>query len=61
VLAADGKTLRGARQLNGSPTKLFGLYDHAHSLVLAQAPVLDGDEIAAFTTALAALPACTGS
>jgi predicted transposase YbfD/YdcC len=56
VLAADGKTLRGAHQLDGSQTKLFCLYDHAHCLVLAQTPVIDGDEIAAFTTALAALP-----
>jgi predicted transposase YbfD/YdcC len=56
VLAADGKTLRGAQQPDGSQTKLFCLYDHAHCLVLAQTPVLDGDEIAAFTTALAALP-----
>lgn len=56
VLAADGKTLRGAHQPDGSQTKLFCLYDHAHCLVLAQTPVLDGDEIAAFTTALAALP-----
>jgi predicted transposase YbfD/YdcC len=56
VLAADGKTLRGAHQPDGSQSKLFGLYDHAHSLVLAQTPVLDGDEIAAFTTALSALP-----
>jgi DDE_Tnp_1-associated/Transposase DDE domain len=56
VLAADGKTLRGAHQPDGSQSKLFCLYDHAHSLVLAQTPVLDGDEIAAFTTALSAPP-----
>jgi predicted transposase YbfD/YdcC len=56
VLAADGKTLRGAHQPDGSQTKLFCLYDHAHCLVLTQASVTDGDEIAAFTTALAALP-----
>jgi predicted transposase YbfD/YdcC len=56
VLAADGKTLRGAQQPDGSQTKLFCLYDHAHSLVLTQASVGDGDEIAAFITALAALP-----
>src|SRR4051812_4797679 len=60
VLAADGKTLRGAHQPDGSQTKLFCLYDHAHQLVLAQTPVLDGDEIAAFTTALAALPDLSG-
>ena len=56
VLAADGKTLRGAHQPEGSQTKLVSVYDHAHCLVLTQTPVIDGDEIAAFTTALAALP-----
>ena len=56
VLAADGKTLRGARQPDGTQTKLVSVYDHAHCLVLTQTPVIDGDEIAAFTTALAALP-----
>jgi predicted transposase YbfD/YdcC len=56
VLAADGKTLRGSSRADGSQTKLFCLYDHAHCLVLAQTPVLDGDELAAFDTALAALP-----
>src|SRR3954453_3780741 len=60
VLAADGKTLRGAHQPDGSQTKLFCLYEHACCLVLAQTPVLDGDEIAAFTTALAALPDLSG-
>src|SRR4051812_10296949 len=60
VLAADGKTLRGAHQPDGSQTKLLCLYDHAHQLVLAQTRVLDGDEIAAFTTALAALPDLSG-
>jgi predicted transposase YbfD/YdcC len=56
VLAADGKTLRRARQPDGSQTKLVSVYDHASHLVLTQTPVVDGDEIAAFTTALAALP-----
>jgi predicted transposase YbfD/YdcC len=56
VLAADGKTLRGACQPDGSQTKLVGVYDHAHHLVLTQTPVIDGDEIAAFTTALSTLP-----
>ena len=60
VLAADGKTLRGARQSDGSQSKLFSLYDHAHCLVLTQTTVLDGDEIAAFTTALATLPDLSG-
>jgi predicted transposase YbfD/YdcC len=56
VLAADGKTLRGARTAHGAQIKVFGVYDHAHSLVLTQTAVLDGDEITAFTTALATLP-----
>lgn len=56
VLAADGKTLRGARAANGSQVKVFGVYDHACHLVLTQTAVADGDEIAAFTTALAMLP-----
>jgi predicted transposase YbfD/YdcC len=56
VLAADGKTLRGSARTDGSQTKLVSVYDHASHLVLTQTPVLDGDEIAAFTTALAALP-----
>ena len=56
VLAADGKTLRGARSPDGAQVKVFGVYDHAHCLVLTQSAVLDGDEIAAFTTALATLP-----
>jgi predicted transposase YbfD/YdcC len=56
VLAADGKTLRGTRTPDGAQVKVFGVYDHVSQLVLTQVPVLDGDEIAAFTTALATLP-----
>jgi predicted transposase YbfD/YdcC len=56
VLAADGKTLRGSSRTDGAQTKLVSVYDHASQLVLTQTPVVDGDEIAAFTTALAALP-----
>lgn len=56
VLAADGKTLRGARAADGAQVKVFGVYDHARALVLTQSAVVDGDEIAAFTTALATLP-----
>jgi predicted transposase YbfD/YdcC len=56
VVAADGKTLRGTRGPDGGQVKVFAVYDHASRLVLAQAPVVDGDEIAAFTTALATLP-----
>ncbi len=56
VLAADGKTLRGARGPDGAQAKVFGVYEHASGLVLTQTSVIDGDEIAAFTTALATLP-----
>ncbi len=56
VLAADGKTLRGTRTPEGAQAKVFGVYDHASGLVLTQTSVADGDEIAAFTTALATLP-----
>jgi predicted transposase YbfD/YdcC len=55
VWAADGKTLRGARSPDGAQVKVFGVYDHAQHLLLTQTAVLNGDEIAAFTTALATL------
>jgi predicted transposase YbfD/YdcC len=60
VLAVDGKTLRGTRRPDGTQTKLISIYEHGHRLVLAQAGVVDGDEIAAFTTALATLPDLRG-
>src|SRR3954447_11537299 len=56
VLAVDGKTLRGSVGLDGQPTKLMCVYDHAHQLVLIQTAVLAGDEISAFTVALSTLP-----
>src|SRR3954463_11595947 len=56
VVAVDGKTLRGSVGLDGQPTKLVCVYDHAHRLVLTQTAVVAGDEIAAFTVALATLP-----
>jgi predicted transposase YbfD/YdcC len=56
VVAADGKMLRGARSPDGAQVKVLGVYDHAQHLLLTQTAVLDGDEIAAFTTALATLP-----
>lgn len=56
VVAADGKTLRGTRTPEGVQVKVFGVYDHACGLVLTQTTVVDGDEIAAFSTALATLP-----
>jgi predicted transposase YbfD/YdcC len=55
VLAADGKTLRGTRTPEGVQVKVFGVYEHAFHLVLTQTTVAAGDEIAAFTTALATL------
>jgi predicted transposase YbfD/YdcC len=60
VLAVDGKNLRGARQRNGQQTKLLAVIDHAHRLVLTQTEVVDGNEIAAFVTALNTLPQLRG-
>jgi predicted transposase YbfD/YdcC len=60
VLAVDGKTLRGSRAPTGVQTKLVSVYDHASGLVLTQAAVADGDEIAAFTTALSCLSELAG-
>src|SRR5215217_1586838 len=60
VLAVDGKTLRGSRAATGVQTKLVSVYDHASGLVLAQTAVADGDEIAAFTTALGCLSDLAG-
>lgn len=56
VLAIDGKTVRGTRQDTGAAIKLVSIFDHAHRLVLTQVAVVDGDEVAAFTAALATLP-----
>jgi len=60
VLAVDGKTLRGAREAGGEQTKLISVYEHTRGLVLAQAVVPDGDEVAAFTAALDVLPDLAG-
>jgi predicted transposase YbfD/YdcC len=60
VLAVDGKTLRGSRAPTGAQTKLVSVYDHASGLVLTQTAVADGDEIAAFTTALGCLSDLAG-
>ena len=57
VLAADGKTLRGARRSAGRSTQLISAYDPAHRLLLAQAAVIEGTELAAFPRLLATLPA----
>src|SRR4051794_11610231 len=45
VLAVDGETLRGSVGLDGQPTKLVCVYDHAHQLVLTQTGVVAGDEM----------------
>ena len=52
VLAVDGKTLRGARDERGEQTKLVAVFDHTEHLVLSQAEVAGGDELAAFTAVL---------
>jgi predicted transposase YbfD/YdcC len=56
ALAVDGKTLRGARTDEGGQTKLVAVVDHTDGLVLSQAQVLDGDELAAFAVVLDTLP-----
>src|SRR5256885_947767 len=59
-LSVAGKSLRGARQPDGQQTKLLAVIDHAQRLVLTQTEVVDGNEIAAFVTALEALPQLRG-
>jgi hypothetical protein len=56
ALAVDGKTLRGARTDEGGQTKLVAVFDHTDGLVLSQAQVLDGDELATFAVVLDTLP-----
>ncbi|MDP9359230.1 MAG: ISAs1 family transposase [Chloroflexota bacterium] len=60
VLAVDGKTLRGARLPDGAQTKLVAVFDHTDHLVLSQAEVAGGDELAAFATVLDTLPDLVG-
>lgn len=60
VLAVDGKTLRGARGPGRSQTKLVSVIDHRCGLVLTQTEVAEGNEIAAFVTALDTLPSLRG-
>ena len=60
VLAVDGKTLRGARAPDGSQAKLVSVIDHRRGLVLTQTEVAEGNEIAAFVTALDTLPVLRG-
>ena len=60
VYAVDGKNLRGAHQPGGQQTKLVCVVDLIHRLVLAQTEVVDGNEIAAFVTALELLPDLRG-
>src|SRR3954452_3124547 len=54
--AACFTTLQRPWDGHGQPTKLVSVYDHAHQLVLTQAPVVAGDELAAFSVALNTLP-----
>ncbi|HVI35951.1 MAG TPA: ISAs1 family transposase [Gaiellales bacterium] len=60
LLAVDGKSLRGARRPDGQQTKLLAVIDHAQRLVLTQTEVVDGNEIAAFVTALDTLAQLRG-
>src|SRR4051794_32711430 len=61
VGAGGGRqTLPGARGPDGQQTKLVSVIDSAHQLVLTQTEVIDGNEIAAFVTALDTLPALRG-
>jgi len=60
VLAIDGKNLRGARHRNGQQTQLLAVIDHTHRLVLTQTEIADGNEIAAFVTALDTLAQLRG-
>jgi predicted transposase YbfD/YdcC len=60
VLAVDGKTLRGARGPDGAQAKLLAVIDHRRGLVLTQTEVADGNELAAFVTALDTLPSLRG-
>lgn len=60
VLAVDGKSLRGARGLDGTRVKLLGVIDHRRGLVLTQTEVVEGNEIAAFVTGLNTLPYLRG-
>jgi Transposase DDE domain len=60
-VAVDGKTLRDARQPDATQTKLVCVYDHASPLVLTQAAVAGGDEIAALITVLDILPDLDGT
>jgi predicted transposase YbfD/YdcC len=60
VYAVDGKTLRGARRPEEGPTALMCVLDQASRLVLTQTRVVDGNEIAAFITAVETLPDVRG-
>jgi predicted transposase YbfD/YdcC len=60
VYAVDGKTLRGARRAQGGSTALVCVLEHASRLVLTQSEVVDGNEIAAFITAVDTLPEVRG-
>src|SRR5947209_19841442 len=59
VVEVDGKTLRGSKDAGGQQTELVCVYGHARQLVPTQTAVAAGDEVAAFTAALATLPNLT--
>jgi hypothetical protein len=61
VLAFDGRTRRGARIGPGGQAKLVAVFDHTHGLVLSQAEVTGGDELAAFIPVLNTLPGLRGA
>jgi len=53
VLAVDGKTVRGARRPDGSPSHLVAVFDQANATVLAQREIADkGGEVAVFAPLL---------
>ena len=56
----DGKNLRGAHRPDGRQTQLVSVVDHTHRLILTQTEVVEGNEIAAFVTALELLPELRG-
>src|SRR3954447_12767845 len=60
VYAVDGKNLRGAHRPDGQQTQLVSVVDHTHRLILTQTEVVEGNEIAAFVTALELLPELRG-
>src|SRR3954447_17338936 len=50
----------GAHRPDGQQTQLVSVVDHTHRLILTQTEVVEGNEIAAFVTALELLPELRG-